>query len=331
MQATTQVEDRKTSIDPMPGDTGLLQADQMPVKYETLETRIPSGLLEYYWEHDKSIINGNFDHPMRTLNVSYSNEGDLFPFHITEDPDWMIPDWSRGPATDFVSLDTPELGVSPDHLHIQSTASPKRSIQPLNAYLDPQEDLSYEVLTLEPTLDDIGERLCKICRTESDLKRHMTKHTRPFQCEVHSCHVRPFGDRAGLLRHTREVHKLDGQGKATSKYICPEPSCTRHKKGFARQWNMAQHFRRAHTDGSEVSARQVKSSSPEASEDMNNAGVVGGVMETPQQSIEVCEGLRSKLALLQRERSRVDAVRTRVDAEIMAVQKVIEVFEKPAP
>ncbi|MCJ1404016.1 hypothetical protein MMC11_007240, partial [Xylographa trunciseda] len=169
-----------------------------------------------------------------------------------------------------------------------------------------------------------GCKFSKTYRTETEFKRHMNKHTRPFRCMVHNCHVRPFSDRAGLLRHTREVHKLDKQGEITSKYTCPESGCKRHKRGFARQWNMVQHFRRAHTDGNECPGRRVRSSSPEASEDMDidSAGVEISATDTPQQSTEVCDGLRSKLARLRQEKSRVEM-------EIVAVQKVIEVFERP--
>ena len=153
-------------------------------------------------------------------------------------------------------------------------------------------------------------------------RRHMVKHTRPFQCQFQSCHVRPFGDRAGLLRHTREVHKLDSRGGPTRKYNCPEPSCTRHTKGFGRQWNMAQHFRRAHTDGSELAARQVRSSSPETSDAVDSIGVITNALDTSEKSSGVCESLRSKLARLQQEKDRVVA-------EMVAVQKVIEVFDRP--
>ncbi|MCJ1318703.1 hypothetical protein MMC15_004033 [Xylographa vitiligo] len=140
-------------------------------------------------------------------------------------------------------------------------------------------------------------------------RRHMTKHARPFQCKASDCHVRPSGDRAGLLRHIREVHKLDSQGQPTSKHACPEASCTRHKKGFAEHWNMAQHFRRAHRTGSGFAARQLRSSSPEASESVERAAAEPGAPTTPRQSAtEVCEDLlRSQLALLEREWARVKA------------------------
>lgn len=75
----------------------------------------------------------------------------------------------------------------------------------------------------------------------------MAKHLRPYKCPEASCSVRPFGDKGGLLRHCREVHRLpQTSGNPSQQHPCPYPSCKRHHNGFARKWNLIGHLRRVH-------------------------------------------------------------------------------------
>jgi len=210
--------------------------------------------------------------------------------------------------------------------HHQSLRSPRRatrSKRTMEDFVRYQQERSVSVVSSRNHRCDHRDCI-KEYRKRSDLMRHMVKHNRPFHCTARNCIVRPFSDRAGLLRHTREVHKLDSDGKPTRRYPCPESSCARHRRGFGRHWNMIQHFRRRHNEGNESDGDPVKSSSPELSEDTDIEDHSITATEVPQQSTAVCENLRSKLARLQQERDRVDA-------EIVAVLKVIEVFERPEP
>ena len=47
-------------------------------------------------------------------------------------------------------------------------------------------------------------------------RRHQGKHTRPYACKEACCNVKPFGDKAGLIRHSREVHGAQAEGGFTS-------------------------------------------------------------------------------------------------------------------
>lgn len=74
----------------------------------------------------------------------------------------------------------------------------------------------------------------------------MWKHTRPFACPEQDCHVKSFSDKAGLQRHCREVHGHDENGLSVQRYRCPEKNCKRNRRGFSRQSNMIEHYRKIH-------------------------------------------------------------------------------------
>ena len=48
------------------------------------------------------------------------------------------------------------------------------------------------------------------------------------------------------MRHLREVHGQYIQGQAPQTFMCPEPNCKRHHRGFTREYNMLEHHRRQH-------------------------------------------------------------------------------------
>ncbi|PGH05920.1 hypothetical protein GX51_02701 [Blastomyces parvus] len=64
----------------------------------------------------------------------------------------------------------------------------------------------------------------------------------PVQCSEHGC-GRTFSDRACLLRHRREVHKISTRYKTPGTYPCPIVECPRHTKTFARLWNLHNHMK----------------------------------------------------------------------------------------
>ncbi|QSS59465.1 C2H2 transcription factor [Histoplasma capsulatum] len=78
--------------------------------------------------------------------------------------------------------------------------------------------------------------------------KHMDKHDRPYKCTNPDCNkMLGFTYSGGLLRHQREVHKMNSQGK---KLLCPYPDCNRSSgKGFTRQENLKEHLRRLHRGG----------------------------------------------------------------------------------
>jgi Zinc finger, C2H2 type len=74
-------------------------------------------------------------------------------------------------------------------------------------------------------------------------RKSAPKTSKPFTCE--KC-FRSFGSKADLRRHTREIHQERGVLESNNR--CPEVSCERHRKGFARHWNLRDHIRRRHRD-----------------------------------------------------------------------------------
>ncbi|MCJ1357718.1 MAG: hypothetical protein MMC33_007714 [Icmadophila ericetorum] len=126
---------------------------------------------------------------------------------------------------------------------VANTASPTSPSRVLFLAVRIHQKLSNESLTLSKAL--FPADFC-VHQADYSYSRHLDKHKRPFSCPNKDCKVKPFGDKAGLQRHRREVHHQDDDGKPTPKYRCPEPNCKRHRRGFARQWNMYEHRRRIH-------------------------------------------------------------------------------------
>ncbi|CZR66696.1 uncharacterized protein PAC_16597 [Phialocephala subalpina] len=79
--------------------------------------------------------------------------------------------------------------------------------------------------------------------SESALRKHEAKHSKPYICQVPNCKHTRFGDKSGLDRHNREVH-----GSQT--HYCPITSCKRHVRGFPRKYNLFEHQKRCHSSQS---------------------------------------------------------------------------------
>ncbi|KIW13953.1 hypothetical protein PV08_06734 [Exophiala spinifera] len=90
--------------------------------------------------------------------------------------------------------------------------------------------------------------------------KHMDRHERPYKCLAAGCELNPgFTYSGGLLRHQREVHKMNLSTKEP--LFCPFPNCNRSTgTGFTRRENLEEHKRRRHMD--ELRRQEGPSSHP---------------------------------------------------------------------
>ncbi|KAL2159740.1 hypothetical protein VTH06DRAFT_2309 [Thermothelomyces fergusii] len=84
----------------------------------------------------------------------------------------------------------------------------------------------------------------KEVRTQSELKKHNARHTRPFKCPWSGCPKADegFATQNDLDRHKRSVHKL-GDGMV---YRCHLDQCKDNPKDWPRPDNFRQHLKRVH-------------------------------------------------------------------------------------
>lgn len=100
-------------------------------------------------------------------------------------------------------------------------------------------------------------------------RKHMDKHTRPYECLTAGCKGKHFSNAGDLRRHEQEVH-----GKQT--FTCPVLSCKRYKRGFGRKDNLVHHLRRLHsTDPAVTPPNSGLHGTPKASFPDHNS-VTGG-------------------------------------------------------
>ncbi|KAF1982466.1 hypothetical protein K402DRAFT_340339 [Aulographum hederae CBS 113979] len=105
----------------------------------------------------------------------------------------------------------------------------------------------------EPPRNSKGKMICKFdeCRDlvfdrKCEWGKHMDKHDRPYKCKLPGCEkLLGFTYSGGLLRHKREVHKMNAGTKR--ELFCNVPNCKRNSgTGFTRKENLAEHMRRVH-------------------------------------------------------------------------------------
>ncbi|RSL66812.1 hypothetical protein CEP51_012756 [Fusarium floridanum] len=136
-----------------------------------------------------------------------------------------------------------------------------------------------------------GERLLpcpncsKQCRTRSELKKHMLKHTLPYHCDVRGCsREKGFTSRNDLDRHKRTVHA--DRSVAGRFFVCHLEGCAKKKhKLWPRADNFRCHLLRVH--GKQYRAdddlTEYVYRSPPPSQDLQ--GVGGSAMDyMPSQS-----------------------------------------------
>lgn len=139
----------------------------------------------------------------------------------------------------------------------------------------------------------------------------MDKHIRPFKCPIAGCRVNNFATSGDLKRHEREVH-------AAPTFVCPITSCKRHRKGFSRKDNLAQHMRRTHEAPALVSGEQAgqSSTSEESAEGITSGRLL--IEASPVHSEKL--SLMAKLQELENEKE--DAMKG-FDRKIEALKTVL--------
>jgi len=174
------------------------------------------------------------------------------------------------------------------------------------------------------------------CRLLIECRRHTAKHARSFACTELACTVKPFGDNAGLLRHRREVHGKQGHGKPSQEYRCPNSTCKRHLRGFARRSNLVEHGRRIHEtfvkDDLENSTHRQPNTPGrivEVESAIDNAMTGSQVIIPDQRQIEsennaaTLRGLQNRLDEIRKQK---DEAMQRFDGDIRALGDALDVL-----
>lgn len=174
-----------------------------------------------------------------------------------------------------------------------------------------------------------------ITLTTNVRRQHTDLHTRPFDCNL--CSVRSFGDKGGLNRHRREFHGQDPEGRPIEYYPCPHNQCRRHKRGFARKWNLTQHLRRCpHGDSGQASVAASdsdSSQSPPADSPLDSSifrdESSPRIVSQSEESLQsLCQGLQDKVTEWKVERARLDEERKRLDEEVEKLDGKISAVSK---
>jgi hypothetical protein len=140
-------------------------------------------------------------------------------------------------------------------------------------------------------------------------KRQGNRQPDGVKCTENGCQNRSFADRAGLYRHQREVHRLDIRGNPARTFLCPEKNCSRHRKGFGRQWNMEQHYRRRHLNkcASFSAARYSLSPAADDSEESDEiSDTIAPVHASKKANLNVTQELHVELDQLRREKKKIE-------------------------
>jgi hypothetical protein len=99
--------------------------------------------------------------------------------------------------------------------------------------------------------------------------KHLEQTLKTNVCHQPVCKGQAFSSKAVLTRHEREAH---GMHQATQ-YFCPDPGCERASRGFAREYNMADHIARVHK---ELDANQYLKKTKRSKKGGQSSSVVSG-------------------------------------------------------
>jgi hypothetical protein len=85
----------------------------------------------------------------------------------------------------------------------------------------------------------------KICRTQSELRKHALRHSLPFECDVSGCsRDKGFTSKNDLDRHKRTVHNDRTVSGRT--FVCSIGNCAKKNKVWPRADNFRSHLERMH-------------------------------------------------------------------------------------
>ncbi|CAG8949971.1 hypothetical protein HYFRA_00004303 [Hymenoscyphus fraxineus] len=139
----------------------------------------------------------------------------------------------------------------------QSLAGHVENFQPFHAFpeiLPPRDHTRVNDWTPTPksTGSNTPSLICQSCmkpvKTQSELKKHELRHTKPFKCQVPGC-PRPtgFSTTNDLERHTKSKHPTAITDPASTKmYRCNVPGCKSREKSWPRLDNFRSHLKRVH-------------------------------------------------------------------------------------
>ncbi|KKZ67458.1 hypothetical protein EMCG_06834 [[Emmonsia] crescens] len=149
----------------------------------------------------------------------------------------------------------------------------------------------------------------QIDKSPNSSQRVAKRELLSVQCTQPGC-GRTFSDRACLLRHRREVHKVSTRYKAPGTHPCPIVKCPRHTRTFARLWNLHNHMK-VHGQGSERLHKQMTVSSSghkkrRESPKESELGGMGSPILNVSDARPLTQSLQTKLECLLEERRELD-------------------------
>ncbi|CZR60616.1 uncharacterized protein PAC_10512 [Phialocephala subalpina] len=88
----------------------------------------------------------------------------------------------------------------------------------------------------------------KAVKTQSEMKKHELRHTRPFECNVQGCNrIEGFSTPNDLDRHMKSKHsELLTSSTGIKKFRCVVPGCKSKDKAWPRLDNFKSHLKRVH-------------------------------------------------------------------------------------
>ncbi|PSN60810.1 hypothetical protein BS50DRAFT_198419 [Corynespora cassiicola Philippines] len=90
----------------------------------------------------------------------------------------------------------------------------------------------------------------EVSKCQSDYKKHMLKHNKPYVCDISNCrrNGRGFTTVNDLARHKKSVHRID---VSRNSYQCASENCRNKEKIWPRLDNFKQHIARMHKEEDE--------------------------------------------------------------------------------
>jgi hypothetical protein len=130
----------------------------------------------------------------------------------------------------------------------------------LDGYLinvEPRDDRRYhcaDVRADDHSCNFVSERRCMLRCVGPPPSRKLSNHPASSKhleqtlktnvCHHPACKGQAFSSKAVLTRHEREAHSMH----QAMQYYCPDHACERATRGFAREYNMADHIARVHKE-----------------------------------------------------------------------------------